>query len=805
VYKTKKMRQQSLFKIDSNSSLIEIVTGEKVQSLLSSIEFLNSWDELYNSCRWATVYQGKEFVSTWYKIYHSQYLPVVVKETKSGKLTGLLTLARSKKGVIVGAGASQAEYQVWLSLDDEGCFIKNSIRAIKQQFHSSDIQLKFIPAETPLSWAVDSKWKERCRLKLYQQPLMIIDESVSEELKKKKKRKKINGLKSLGELKFERITDAQTFNSIFDELAAQYDFRKAAMYNKTPFKKDPLKKEFLLALFEKNILHATVLKLNEEIIASNVASIAKNWIHLQGINTHAPSYARYSPGILHFLFLANSLAEDGIEILDLTPGGNSYKELLATKHLPTYDLSIPGSISFYVKEFREKIFYKLITHKEKILDRLSKIGVNAKDVKTGIRNINFIKERIQKMKEQGLTSFITERLKSITLGPKFRIYKIKPFREQNIIPVSKNHLSDLLNFQSKNSKVTRWQFLADAMQKLEREQDVYSSNSNTALMNCVWIKEKKDDNVNPCLEYESALPKGSLILHDFYCHPNAKENLEVFIASVIRETSTKEYMGIYAIVSKKDKILCKTLEEAGFEEILSKNLKQESKVVAMKQKAKFPFSKIKEAIKPSGLVIGILGRDGCGKSTFVTEIASTLGTRFEGTTTFKKFPMLLYKGEIFKKKEPYDFSKPHYYKERGRIASFIKLNILLLEFLFGYWLKIFPLKAKSQLVLCDRYFIDVLADPLRYRIKDNQFFIKLYHYLLPKPDLWIILDLPSEVLLKRKQELTYEMAEHLRYKYLNLQKLLPNSIVINNEQEIEKTVNNASAFISNYMDQKIAV
>jgi thymidylate kinase len=325
-------------------------------------------------------------------------------------------------------------------------------------------------------------------------------------------------------------------------------------------------------------------------------------------------------------------------------------------------------------------------------------------------------------------------------------------------------------------------------------------------MNCVWIKEKKDESISTGFEVESMLPIGSLMLSDFYCHPNAKENLQAFMAGVVNAISTKENTGIYASLSNRDKILCKMFEEAGFEEISKKDLKQESNVITMKQKIK-PFDKLgalKRVIKPSGLVIGILGRDGCGKSTFVSEIASSLGTRFEGTTTFKKFPMLLYKGEIFKKKEPYDFSKPHFHKERGRIASFIKLNVLLLEFLFGYWLKIFPLKAKSQLVLCDRYFIDLLADPLRYRIKDNKFFIKLYHYLLPKPDLWIILDLPSEVLLKRKQELTYEMAEHLRYKYLNLQKLLPNCIVINNEQEIEKTVNNASAFIFNYMDQKIA-
>jgi CelD/BcsL family acetyltransferase involved in cellulose biosynthesis len=54
-------------------------------------------------------------------------------------------------------------------------------------------------------------------------------------------------------------------------------------------------------------------------------------MHLQGMNTHAPSYARYSPGILHFLFLANSLAEEGIEMLDLTPSGNSLQRIVSYK------------------------------------------------------------------------------------------------------------------------------------------------------------------------------------------------------------------------------------------------------------------------------------------------------------------------------------------------------------------------------------------------------------------------------------------------------------------------------------------
>lgn len=207
------------------------------------------------------------------------------------------------------------------------------------------------------------------------------------------------------------------------------------------------------------------------------------------------------------------------------------------------------------------------------------------------------------------------------------------------------------------------------------------------------------------------------------------------------------------------------------------------------------YEQIKSLFKPPGLVVGILGRDGSGKSTFIEELAPSLAPHFNGIEKFKKFPAIFYKTAIFKKKEPHDNSKPHRYKERGLFGSFLKLNLIFAEFMLGYWIKIFPGKADSRLILYDRYFIDVLADPLRYRIKGNRTFIKVMHYLLPKPDCWIIIDLPSEVLVKRKQELSYEMAEKLRYPYLNLQQFLQNTIVINNDQELKKTVEEASKFI----------
>src|SRR6266540_1979719 len=214
---------------------------------------------------------------------------------------------------------------------------------------------------------------------------------------------------------------------------------------------------------------------------------------------------------------------------------------------------------------------------------------------------------------------------------------------------------------------------------------------------------------------------------------------------------------------------------------------------------------VKWAIKPSGLVVAVLGRDGSGKSTFINEMANSMRPYFSKTEKFHTFAGLLYRRGIFnRKKGTFSHSNPHNQKMRSSSTSFLKLNLFFAESLFGYWFKIFPRKARSHFILFDRCFIDVLADPVRYRIKANKVYIRVLYYLLPKPDILIILDLPSDVLFQRKQEMNYEMSEKLRHEYLNLHSFLSNSIVINNEGEIKDTINKASTFILNYMHEKIS-
>jgi len=542
-----------------SSEKVELLSGNEVLELISSKLFLEEWDKLYHQCPWATVYQRKEFVTTWYKIYHKVNLPIVVTATYGEQLTGLLTLAINEKGLIVGAGSNQAEYHTWLSQEGDGeSFIKKALLQVRKKFPGMDISFRFVQDLTPLEWArTDPAWKNRCVLKSYDHPLIATNEVVIAP-----RRNKINRLKKQGELRFQRIVDSQDFYSIFDEIAAQYDFRKATMFNWTPFQESPLRKQFLLALFDTGLLHATVLKLNNKIIASNVGTMGNKWVHLQGINTHSPLYFKHSPGILHLQFLSKLLADEGFEIFDLTPGDNSYKEMLANKQVVAHELIVTGSRSSYFKRMMNKKTHEyILKNKNDIFDSLGKIGINPdntkKNLKTAIHRYRITKERIKILRKTGVKSFLKALTNNTGKRRKLNMYKmgLQP-GDLNVISINQDNLADLLRYEPEGDRITKWEFLRNAMKKFESGYHVYTVAANTQLLCSAWIKIQCERSTEAITQTEEVF-----ILHDLYCHKAYKDNLAHFITSAVsRVVADFNTNNVYATADAKDVVLCKILE-----------------------------------------------------------------------------------------------------------------------------------------------------------------------------------------------------------------------------------------------------
>lgn len=547
--------------IPPGKATAELLMGPPVLKLLEDTRFLDEWGRLYTACPWATVFQSPAFVTTWYRVYGPGHLPILIKTENAGRLTGLLTLVKDKKGLITGAGANQAEYQVWLSADEtDETFIKNALAKLYRFFPRNRILLKYIPAGVPLQFTQkETPWSKRCFVKSSPQPVMIInDDHFTGELKKKNRREKINRLKRLGELKFERISDYNEFNGIFDELALQSDFRKGAMYNKVAFKTDPLRKTFLLSLFEQNQIHASVLKLDNKIIAANVSIGTAKQLHLNGINSFAASLARHSPGIIHFLMLGKLLAEEGVELFDLTPGADGYKEVLATDHLVAYTLSVGNKyhhISNSLRTGLNNFFKKTMTI----------AGIKPETLKRSKRAFTLYSQKCKHVIRQGFIQtarYIFDKLNEGSKTPKCWAVQ-KDSSTAGIFNLQYDDLKELLDFDQREIKYSQQEFLADAMRRFEAGSHCYTWADNGLLLGCAWISNMQSAITG--YNYGNETEDFILSLSGIYCHRKGRKGFPQFLRSIANALALDTVQNKLYIVTdcNEDRMF----EQAGFQRL----------------------------------------------------------------------------------------------------------------------------------------------------------------------------------------------------------------------------------------------
>jgi hypothetical protein len=536
---------------------IELFEGKAAWQQLSNESFLSGWEKLFEDCPWATVFQSRAFITTWYNTYQQTYIPLFIVSYEGHNLTGLLFLAKAEDGQIIGAGDSQAEYQVWLAKENNGNeFIGKALKLVGSHFPNKKVQLKYIPGNAPMHWVNESEFfKKRCLVKVFKQPLLKIkEEHFVNELQKKNRREKVNRLKRMGTLKFERVIEYAEFEAILDKLALQFDFRKKAVYNTAVFREDPKRKAFLLSLFEQGLLHATILKLNEEIIASNVGVTGKSWVHLQGVNTHAPSFARYSPGILHLLMLGKQLASEGVTVFDLTPGDDPYKGQLATDYSEAFHLVVSSSYQRLASRLK-------LAAAEQLKKLLLSIGFTPSKIKWQSWKL---RERYQHILKEGLPFSIKYFISKIVASNKESVYA---FQHDQVLPsyegvtINKNALSDLLCFDPKGSALNAWAFFEDAMRRFEDGETSFSYCEGGQLQACIWLAGAKSSKT-----YLAPILKG------FYCHPKMESQRNVLLSIIEAAVATDQASNvIYAHLNGNDKSISQTLEIIGFKKTNSVN------------------------------------------------------------------------------------------------------------------------------------------------------------------------------------------------------------------------------------------
>lgn len=217
--------------------------------------------------------------------------------------------------------------------------------------------------------------------------------------------------------------------------------------------------------------------------------------------------------------------------------------------------------------------------------------------------------------------------------------------------------------------------------------------------------------------------------------------------------------------------------------------------------------KLKRLTRQPGFTIAFLGTDGSGKSTIIENIKPTLFDGFHKAVYYEhmrpnKFPSI---AKLFGKKEEFigPVSNPHGSSTSGFLGSLFRWSYYMLDYTFGFFLKIWPKKAiRSCVWIFDRYYYDYLIDPKRARIKLPQWILKLGQFLIPEPDLILCLGTDAKAIHQRKPELTLKEVERQVAALKKFSTTHKRAIWIDTGNDIETSTNDAMEAIINMMAKR---
>jgi thymidylate kinase len=197
-----------------------------------------------------------------------------------------------------------------------------------------------------------------------------------------------------------------------------------------------------------------------------------------------------------------------------------------------------------------------------------------------------------------------------------------------------------------------------------------------------------------------------------------------------------------------------------------------------------------------GMCIVMMGPDGVGKSTMRVQLLQRLGPLFRTTRSYHFRPRVI--GRIGPGRP---IQQPHSMRPRGRIASVLYLLVIFLDYWLGYALYLRPLLARSSLIILDRYFQDILIDPIRYRYGGPTWLVHRLRWLVPPRDLFfLVLDADEHVIYSRKRELSFEEVVRQRKAYVDWAKTHPNSLVVRTDRGAEECAEEAAHAILKYFN-----
>jgi thymidylate kinase len=180
------------------------------------------------------------------------------------------------------------------------------------------------------------------------------------------------------------------------------------------------------------------------------------------------------------------------------------------------------------------------------------------------------------------------------------------------------------------------------------------------------------------------------------------------------------------------------------------------------------------------VIISFMGVDGTGKTSLIKLLNKKLKKKYKKIKYIHLRPYLFLFDKTVTNKNPH--------KKIIMKSKFESLVIILLWLIIYKFFFLIKIKKKNQLIIFDRYAHDLLIDKTRYSFNlSNKLTEKILSFF-PKPNLWIILKAQIKTIEKRKKELSTKELNRQMREYLSFSKKEINTIVLNTNNSIKKTI-----------------
>ncbi|MBL8379244.1 MAG: GNAT family N-acetyltransferase [Burkholderiales bacterium] len=473
----------------------------------------------------ATSFLEPGFVHAWYSSYCPDWEPVLLlQHGEQDDLTALWALAQ-RQGQWVVAGAHQAEYQGWLAHpQSEADFLRAALDWLTPQLGKEGLRIKYLVSAGRAA-ALQSAASGRAHLRRHVRPLMRLDaQEIRASLAKKGNKSRFNRLARLGDLRFDLASNWQELDGALDALIAFYDLRQGAVNHSTPFREDPVKRDFHHALFDALPEERVVM-----VASLGGQPIAGFWglssraggrlvVHL-GMLMHSPMLAEHSPGKLLLMRLSEALVAKGVHTLDLSPGGDPWKERFANDHDEVFELLV----------YRDAAGLQAAHRRERRL-------AQAKRVLAGVglapERARALATHMRKLAQPARWAGAARRMLNWLVGERreYRLYRLNRAQAAAILAgqarrtdLRVNAPAALLGFVPRETWQDRQAFWSQALARLEAGHQVYTlSGSDGDLQHFGWLafgeRQSRISEVGQTLD----LPEGSATLYDFYTDPQAR-------------------------------------------------------------------------------------------------------------------------------------------------------------------------------------------------------------------------------------------------------------------------------------------